>query len=272
MKTSQAMVGLQFYEDWKQYLQCELPRQINVLEGCSRNGSVLDIVTALNTKETFHIIDSEREWEYTDICMNDFGDYYNQHIKEYGIENLPPLENGGTPDEEDPAYEKCREIYQEMIEERIHADWSRLYSDTNALIIPVNNQWDIQTDSVSLTSESVDKDEEFLSFKTEALKYIGEDDLNYVLNNACLCEGCGFIGGIFEGDYVINMINSSDIDEIVSNDVVVGVINRFDGSGCYIHETSRIPFCIPIGEKVFCDHGSYSMWDIYGRDVPWSGK
>jgi hypothetical protein len=272
MKTYQAMTGLQFYDDWKDYLQSELPRQIDVLEGCSHEGSVVDISTALNTKETFHIIDSEREWDYIDQCMNEFGAYYDAFLESGAYDEIPPLENKGTSEEIDPAYERCREIYQEMIEERIHADWSRLYSDTNALVIPVKNQWDIQTDEVSLTSDTVDEDEEFLAFKAEALKYISEDDFNYVLDNSALCEGCGFIGGIFEGDYVIDMVNDPDYDDIKTHDVVVGVINRFDGSGCYIHETSQIKFVIPIGEKVFCDHGSYSMWDIYGRDVPWSGK
>lgn len=272
MKTSQAMAGLQFYDDWKEYLHAELPRSIDILEGCSRDGSVVDIATALNTKETFHIIDSEREWDYIDQCMNDFNGYYNDFIKTTYDGEFPLLEDENGVDEEDGGSERCREIFQEIIKDLIEADWSQLYSETNALIIPVKNQWDIQTDSVSLTSETVDEDEEFLAFKEEALKYISEEDFKYVLDNACLEEGCGFIGGIFEGDYVINAVNCSDVDDIVSNDVVVGVINRFNGSGCYIHETSRVPFGITIGDKVFCDHGSYSMWDIYGRDVPWSGE
>jgi hypothetical protein len=256
----------EFMARWKEWIASELPKTIDLADDlCNCEYSVETLVKVWNGQDASPAVDDESIRTVEESYYDEFGDYYDSFLSEEEITV--------DPEEEGELRYACMEVFQDLIDERMTLDTGYLYRGIDTLFIPVPMQYEVTTDSVSLSRETVNEDEEeFQAFMEKVREYrIPEDVVSYVLDNACLSYGAVFIGGIFNGEEIVRAVLDS-FDYIETESLVVGVINRFEGSGCYTTFQSDVPLRIVKGTNVIADYGPYSLWDIYGRDVEWSGR
>lgn len=135
--------------------------------------------------------------------------------------------------------------------------------DCDVVIIDNKRTYEITTNGISLSADSVDKDSEYRAFRKKALKYISDKDFKALLDNAATSYGVGMFGVIVHSSVYIDAILNGE--PIVSDDIIVTVHNYMEGSGYYVHGNGS--YGIKIENAVVSDpYDRYSVAGLF--DLP----
>ncbi len=195
--------------------------------------------------ETLYEYNLDYIWEVSDATIKEF-------CKDKGI------------DEDDISLE-TREEMRLHIEDNMDFNVEILF-DYNVLLIdarhvtPVSYSWSEDDEGVQDEFIIPEDIEEYQKWKTEALKYIGEDAFRDVIQNSTY-GGNAFIGILINGSELIEAF-SKGID-VVSGDPIVGIEDGVNGSGYYVEGNGQHQVLL---EKAYLSIGDYSIGAVFGTN------
>lgn len=104
-------------------------------------------------------------------------------------------------------------------------------------------------------------------FKSEALKYISEEQFKEILVNSF--DGSGFFGIVINAQNIIRAIRECG-STVSGKELVIGIHDEFNGSGYFQRVNIDKEYIINFGEAEL-DYGNFSLGGIFGN-VDWEWK